>query len=380
VAVEFHSGRWTFRYYEQGRKGAYRRITLPETVTTREEAEAYQELWRQRKRRARNDRTPSSTPISALWDRYDREHAALYLKSTTAKDLRGVWFLHLAPHFGEIPIGDLGDTDITAYISKRLNQVSARKGRPVTNRSINKELAYLSAFLRWAREGAHILFDPIVIKYLPARRPIPIILTFAEMAAFLMAAEPFYRALFGCLYGMGLRIKEARALSWEHIELVQSQAIITDTKGGMQRIVPIPGWLIEVLTAVQPAKAHGPLFLRAKDGTRFPDVRRAVERARTKAGIIKRITPHLLRHAFATHHMELETNLRKIQEMLGHTRIATTEWYTHVAVAHLKTATDTFNRALTAEMAKLSATPAPNSAELPVIPTRTRKGRKDTRT
>ncbi len=83
---------------------------------------------------------------------------------------------------------------------------------------------------------------------------------------------------------------------------------------------------------------HGYIFVSKRNGQPIRDIRKAIARAKRKAGITKKIYPHLLRHSFATHLLGKNVNLRTIQQFLGHSQVGTTEWYTHVTQGHLQDA------------------------------------------
>jgi len=109
-------------------------------------------------------------------------------------------------------------------------------------------------------------------------------------------------------------------------------------KGGKERVVPVGETALEALDVYLAlrGRARGPLFQNARGGrltTR--SAHRIVKRLARRAGLGQRVTPHTLRHSFATHMLGEGADLRLIQELLGHSRLSTTQRYTHVSPEHL---------------------------------------------
>jgi site-specific recombinase XerD len=160
------------------------------------------------------------------------------------------------------------------------------------------------------------------------------------------------RALLELLYASGARVEEACTLTLERLDLAQSQVRL-EGKGGKDRIVPIGGAAVRALRAYLDA---GRLVLMATGGTRSGagprvdtvvlrgdrggplgtrDARTIVGRTAAAAGV-GHVTPHTLRHSFATHLLEGGADLRVVQELLGHASLATTQRYTHLSRGRLR--------------------------------------------
>jgi len=151
------------------------------------------------------------------------------------------------------------------------------------------------------------------------------------------------KALLELLYSSGLRISEASNLRIDDIDL-EGEFLRCRGKGQKERIVPLGSiakkWLKEYISGARLALAKRDtrwLFLR-KGGGKLSRVSmwKIVKKYAKMAGIKKDISPHTLRHSFATHLLEGGADLRSIQEMLGHSSITTTEIYTHISRKHLK--------------------------------------------
>jgi integrase/recombinase XerD len=160
------------------------------------------------------------------------------------------------------------------------------------------------------------------------------------------------RALIEVLYATGLRVSELVGLRLVDVQLDEGWLQCTG-KGGKQRIVPLgdeaAAWVRRYITASRPAlvrKRESPwMFVNARGGTRlgrggFWKILKAHGRT---AGITSPLSPHVLRHSFATHLLERGADLRAIQTMLGHADLSTTQIYTHVLEARLRHVYDTFH-------------------------------------
>lgn len=236
------------------------------------------------------------------------------------------------------------------YLAGLVGEGSTRGPSPATRR---RRAASLRAFYRFAADDGRTDGDLAAALTLPrARRTLPDPLTVDEVAALLDAVEPDGplglrdRALLELLYGAGLRVSEALGLDLEDLALARGRVRVTG-KGDRQRQVPIGDaaadaiatWLggprdalMEARPGVRAPARGGPLFVGAR-GARMGRMEawRAIRRAASAAGIRQDVSPHTLRHSFATHLLECGADLRVVQELLGHATIATTQLYTHVS-------------------------------------------------
>ena len=153
------------------------------------------------------------------------------------------------------------------------------------------------------------------------------------------------RTLLETIYGGGLRVSEATGLNLPDLQLDQGFAIVRG-KGGKERLAPLGTGAVRALEGYLPERAVRveklgsgveALFIN-KNGTRLNvrSVRRILDRRATLAGIRKAVTPHTLRHSFATHLLNRGADLRAVQELLGHANLTTTQIYTHVTTHRLK--------------------------------------------
>jgi integrase/recombinase XerC len=146
------------------------------------------------------------------------------------------------------------------------------------------------------------------------------------------------QALIVFLYQTGARVSEAAHLKNTQLRLNEGWATVLG-KGGRERALPLVEEVIKALRAYQEAKPGSDedcVFLNA-DGSALSDrsIRRIVEKVRKKTSVDRAISPHSLRHSFATHLMKEGADIRSIQELLGHRQINTTERYTHVLLEEM---------------------------------------------
>lgn len=139
------------------------------------------------------------------------------------------------------------------------------------------------------------------------------------------------RTILELLYGAGLRVGELVQITLGDLDLNEGWVRVRG-KGNKERVVPLGSKAIEALLCYRKERGDepGPLFVLTERS-----IQRIVKKRAIGAGILKRTTPHTLRHSFATHLLEEGADLRGIQELLGHSSLATTQRYTQVSVQHL---------------------------------------------
>ena len=178
--------------------------------------------------------------------------------------------------------------------------------------------------------------DKVAFLSMPRKdAPLPTVLTAAEVQrvldGFLVAK---YRVFFALIYATGLRIREASLLETRDINAFQQVIHVRNGKGGKDRLVPLPPKLYGLLRIYwKHERPPEPWLFASKAGKPIchETARRALLCASARAGIGKVVTPHMLRHSFATNLLEHGTDLRKIQVVLGHSSIRSTTIYTQVS-------------------------------------------------
>jgi integrase/recombinase XerD len=217
--------------------------------------------------------------------------------------------------------------------------------------SIRRNISAVRTYFRFLLSDGLVVRDPSERLETPKRwRTLPEVLTVAEIEKLLASPtidEPLVfrdRAMLELAYGAGLRVSEWITLGVRDVMLDEALVRVFG-KGSKERLVPIGRtaigatalYLRELRPRLEKGQGKGVLLLNARGEplTRmgaWKILRRHVERA----GITKRVTPHTLRHSFATHLLEGGADLRAVQEMLGHADISTTQIYTHVDREYLR--------------------------------------------
>lgn len=186
-----------------------------------------------------------------------------------------------------------------------------------------------SAILYYYNEVLGKGFVPIKTPKIP--RKLPVVLTKEEITSLLSACtHEKSRLLIKMLYASGLRISECLNMEVGDLELAQKIAWVRSGKGGKDRMVILSKGLVEDLKPFISGRS-GYIFEGRTGAMTAQNAQKIMRMTAQRAGIRKPVTPHKLRHSFATHLRESGVDLRVIQELLGHANIATTEIYTHVS-------------------------------------------------
>lgn len=163
---------------------------------------------------------------------------------------------------------------------------------------------------------------------------LPSVLSIEEVnRLFLTTKNPKHICILKLLYGTGMRVSELTHLRMNHIDFDRNCIHIERAKGAKDRIVMLPSSIKETLLRQRRVKQPSDFLFTNGRGTRLTEasIQKIVHHAARLAQITKSVTPHTLRHSFATHLLENGTDIRYIQELLGHARIETTQIYTHVS-------------------------------------------------
>lgn len=222
--------------------------------------------------------------------------------------------------------------------------------------TVARKLSALRTFFRFAQREKRIKVDPVTTIIGPkVGRFIPVFLTVDETFALLEAPAPSDtymardRAILELLYSTGMRVSEL--VSRDLVDLDFKEEMLTVRgKGDKERLVPVgapaieavKNWLAQRNQLIELRAGRGKtvekeaLFLNGRGGRlSVRSVERMVKAYGERAGILQMVTPHALRHSFATHLLEMGADLRSVQELLGHASLSTTQRYTHLTLDHL---------------------------------------------
>ena len=278
--------------------------------------------------------------IMALWleDGLAANTLAAYRRDLT---LLAHW---LASERSEVVLAQASESDLMAYMV-------ARHGATRTT-TANRRLAVFRRFYRWALREHHAHGDP-TLKLASARQPLrmPKTLSEAQVEALLGAPDADGsvlglrdRCMLELLYASGLRVSELVGLQSHQISLADGVVRVTG-KGRKERLVPFGGeaqaWLSRYLAGPRAEILQGrhslALFVTQRGAAMSRQMFwNLVRKYAIRAAITAPLSPHTLRHAFATHLLNHGADLRSVQMLLGHADISTTTIYTHVARERLK--------------------------------------------
>lgn len=257
-----------------------------------------------------------------------------------------------ARHFGRSP-DQLSGEDARRYLLHLVQQ------RHVSWSRYNIARCGLQFFFQITL-GRDEHFEKLPCARVPKR--LPTVLSPEELRRlFAVAGNVKHKALLMTLYGAGLRISEALALKPADIDSQRMLIHVRLGKGGKDRMVKLSAQLLAVLRDYwRAARPVHWLFPQAKNPQRAMDGSdgwRMVHRTARRAGINKRVSPHTLRHSYATHLLDAGTDLRTIQLLLGHRNLTTTSLYMHVSQAKLQAAASPLDRLYAQEQSPAAPMP-----------------------
>ena len=221
--------------------------------------------------------------------------------------------------------------------------------------SVARRVGAIHTFYRWASANDHVHVDPAALLGRPkVASRLPVVLRVPEATTLVETPEPASdddvahavalrdRAILELMYGSGLRVSEVAGLTLDRVDLRRGRVLVFG-KGSKERELPLSDPARDALMTwirrgrpILAADSQPALFLNRKnDQLGVRDIRRLVGRYGGAALAGRRVTPHTLRHSFATHLLEGGADIRAVQELLGHASVATTQRYTHVSRARL---------------------------------------------
>lgn len=226
-----------------------------------------------------------------------------------------------------------------------------RRAGPLSSESVYLSISVFRAFFKFAEREGHLKDNPALSLSLPGRwKRLPKALGHSEIERLLrFPAESSPdrlcdQAVLELAYASGLRLSELRVLRLEQLQL-EAGFVTVVGKGNKERVVPVGSrarealarYLAEGRPRLVKARTTSAVFISSRGGALSSvTLWRRIGKRATECGIGRKVTPHMLRHSFATHLLEHGADLRVIQELLGHSSISTTEIYTQVTEHRLR--------------------------------------------
>jgi len=244
------------------------------------------------------------------------------------------------------PIENITHVDVRLFLARM-------KARKLSRRSVARKMACLRSFFKFLWREGYVKSNPAAGLQSPKlEKRLPIFLDTDQVVRLIESPDisDIYglrdKAILETLYSSGVRVGELTGLNRDNIDFIGGVLKVYG-KGKKERLVPIGDRALrtirnyfEKLDIVQ-IKEKKAVFIN-KIGRRMTDraVRRVVEKYIRKTSLNERISPHSLRHSFATHLLDRGADLRSVQELLGHANLSTTQIYTHVTTERLKSIYD----------------------------------------
>lgn len=265
-------------------------------------------------------------------------------RADLADFVRFVCDLRDLDNVAELEASSISSAEIKTYLKY------LREYRKLARASQQRHRAVLRSFFSYLARLEIVEDNPCNFVPLPKKEQrLPKFLHYEEMMSLIDATDNSLaglrdRAIMEMLYGVGLRVGEIAALDCGAIDYERGYVTIWG-KGGKQRIDPISSAAEQAVQAYlqarekagQPAKSSDPLFLN-RSGSRLSErsYRNILNKYADKAALMKRTSPHVLRHTFATHLLDNGADIRAVQELLGHSSVSTTQIYTHVSLDKIR--------------------------------------------
>jgi integrase/recombinase XerC len=247
----------------------------------------------------------------------------------------------------------LGEADIGSVDHLALRRFLAElRGKNYAKRTIARKLASLRSFFKFLFREGHIKSNPITAISSPKLdKKLPKFLDVGNVTKLIMSPDVKTesglrdRAILETLYSCGIRVSELVGLDMDDVDFI-SGVIKVLGKGRKERMVPIGDMALNSIRKYAESrdsrvKEKKAVFLNSRGG-RLTDrsVRRVIDKHIHACSIGEKISPHSLRHSFATHMLDKGADLRSVQELLGHMNLSTTQIYTHVTMERLKNVYD----------------------------------------
>ncbi|MBI2133888.1 tyrosine-type recombinase/integrase [Candidatus Woesearchaeota archaeon] len=254
----------------------------------------------------------------------------------------------------ELKLRNFSQRTVKSYIfyNKKFNEHSKKEPQEVTEDDIKSYIAHMMSDKKASPSSIVLIkaalkfyYDELLKKNIVTLKApkidkkLPTVLTKEEITKLINSAPTKKsRLILEMMYSTGLRLSECTNLKVKDLELKEKIGWVRHGKGGKDRLIILADHLIDDLGNKLSKKNPEDYVFSNKKGNALTsrNIQKIVKNTSKKAGISKNVSPHTLRHSFATHLLESGTDLRKIQELLGHSNLQTTQIYTKVSTEELK--------------------------------------------
>jgi len=252
--------------------------------------------------------------------------------------------------WGEFDPGKIDGIVVRAFLAQLVSEGTS-------HRTASRKLSAIKSFFRWlARRGVVKTSRVESVRSPKVVRKLPTFLSIKEVERLLEAPDRETEAgardaaILELIYSTGMRVGEVASLDVDQIDL-HSSCVIVEGKGRKERMLPIGSYAADAIRNYLRLRGRrrgnapaGALFLnRFGDRLTERSIARMLDKYISRLGLHRKVSPHTLRHSFATHMLDRGADLRSVQELLGHASLATTQIYTHITPERLKSAYDRFH-------------------------------------
>ncbi len=242
----------------------------------------------------------------------------------------------------EKPLESRTTTDLRRFF------LHLKRDKSYAPRSLHRKICSLKSFYKFLKKEAFISINPAEnIESPKIPKSLPKTISIDEALTLLNAPKSLRdRAVLYLLYGTGMRVSELSDLNIENLDLKNRLIRIVEGKGNKDRLIPLPDLIIPIIEEYLHARRddnNSSALILNRSGQRLTSrsIQRLVKKYKEQTNLQeKKVTPHTLRHAFATHLLANSVDIRVIQELLGHASLSTTQLYTHVSLEHLRKSYD----------------------------------------
>ncbi|MHA2294888.1 MAG: site-specific tyrosine recombinase/integron integrase [Candidatus Hodarchaeales archaeon] len=237
------------------------------------------------------------------------------------------------------------DLDSTSSWDIRRFLKHLKQDRGYSNTSVHRKICSIRSLFKFLEKEKVVDHNPAASIETPkVPKSLPKTVTVEEVKKLLDSTENLRnRLILLLLYSTGLRVSELANLSVDDVQFDEELIKVVRGKGSKDRVVPlninVATLLKKYIEQTTNSRRDNSAFINKYGSGLTPrSIQRIVKGCKERAGLDKKVTPHVLRHAFATHLIEGGVDIRLIQELLGHSSLSTTQIYTHVSLSHLRKA------------------------------------------